>query len=177
MNGAVMETAALVALLRLDIDMKMFFHSNPVAFYVEGIHKEIPAGAVEITHEKHAEMIDGQGAGKRIAAGQNGQPVLVDPPLPIPAPVGPADLSPAQFEWLLAFTGLGDVWDKIEAAIKDTDRATYAAMRMQRRRSVYKLDVTLQEVAKMRPVVAQIAPDVHLSDAEIKAAWDLAEAV
>jgi hypothetical protein len=94
-----------------------------------------------------------------------------------PAPVGPADLSPAQFEWLLAFTGLGDVWDGIEAALKDTDRATYAAIRMQRKRSVYQLDVTLQEVAKMRPVAAKIAPDVDLSDAAIKAAWDLAEAV
>lgn len=74
-----------------------------------------------------------------------------------------ADLSQAQFEWILAFTGLGDVWDGIEAALKDTDRATYAAIRMQRKRSVYQLDVTLQEVAKMRPLAAKIAPDVERS--------------
>lgn len=89
----------------------------------------------------------------------------------------PADLSPAQFEWLLAFTGLGNLWDGIEAALKDTDRAAYAGVRMQRKRTVYRLDVTLQEVARMRPVAAQIAPDVDLSDAAISAAWKLAEAV
>lgn len=94
-----------------------------------------------------------------------------------PPPPPPADLSRAQFEWLLAFTGLGDVWDALQSTLKDTDRATYAAIKMERQRTLYRLSVTLAEVAKMRPLAAQIAPDVDLSDAAILAAWELAEAM
>jgi len=39
----------------------------------------IPIDAVEITKERHAELFDGQFNGKRIAAGGDGYPLLVDP--------------------------------------------------------------------------------------------------
>lgn len=44
----------------------------------------IPANAVEITAEHHAELLAGESEGKVIAWGDDGYPVLVDPPLPSP---------------------------------------------------------------------------------------------
>jgi hypothetical protein len=44
----------------------------------------IPADAVEITRELHAALLDGQSAGRVIASGADGYPVLVDPPPPSP---------------------------------------------------------------------------------------------
>jgi len=44
----------------------------------------IPEDAVEITAAFHAELLAGQSEGKVIAWGDDGYPVLVDPPLPSP---------------------------------------------------------------------------------------------
>ncbi|MFJ7107785.1 phage tail protein [Pseudomonas sp. NPDC098740] len=44
----------------------------------------IPQDAVEITSANHAELLAGQSEGKVIAWGDDGYPVLIDPPLPSP---------------------------------------------------------------------------------------------
>jgi hypothetical protein len=85
------------------------------------------------------------------------------------------DLSPRRFEYLLAFTGLGDVWDAIQAELKTRDRAQFAQLAAQRRALSFSQVKTLEFVAMFRPVAAQVAPDVDLSDDAIKAAWIMAE--
>ncbi|WP_226552985.1 hypothetical protein [Celeribacter naphthalenivorans] len=101
---------------------------------------------------------------------QDGEWVFV-----VPAPPAPADLSPARFAWLLAYTGLGDVWEAMEAATKDTDRATYAALVARRASRFFTLADTLVAVTLFAPLAAQVAPEVDLSEAAIRAAWAQAE--
>ena len=89
-----------------------------------------------------------------------------------PDPV-PVDLSPAQFEYLLALTGFGEVWDAIAGQAKAAgDTSTFAALTAERRRGRFVLAVVLDVAARFRAAAAQIAPDVDLSDAAIRAAWD-----
>lgn len=85
------------------------------------------------------------------------------------------DLNAAQFEYLLANTGFGDVWDALEADAKGGDRRQFAALRAERKRRTFKYDRVLQVVARFRDVAAQIAPGVDLSDSAIHAAWLEAE--
>lgn len=93
-----------------------------------------------------------------------------------PAPEPPV-LDPARFEFLLALTGFGDVWDQLEAAAKaGGDMAQFAALKAERKRKSFQLDRTLRVVAQFRPVAAQIAPDTDLSDEAIRTAWTQAAA-
>jgi hypothetical protein len=63
--------------------MTKFFTASPLAFYAPEIHGEaIPTGAVEISDEEHAALIEGQAAGQIIAAGPDGRPQLQDRPVP-----------------------------------------------------------------------------------------------
>ena len=63
--------------------------TSSVAFYDSDINPTIPDTAVEITKELHQYLLDGQSQGKIISAGEDGQPVLVDPPV---IPFDPAPL-------------------------------------------------------------------------------------
>lgn len=45
-------------------------------FYIDNA----PEGAVEITEQRYLELFEGQSTGKQIATGEEGQPILVDPP-------------------------------------------------------------------------------------------------
>lgn len=96
---------------------------------------------------------------------------------PPPPPPGDADryLTPAQFVFLLALTGFDEVWDAIEAGAKANDRAQYAALKAEKMSSRFQLARVLVIVDQFRSVAAQIAPDVDLSEAAIRAAWDQAE--
>lgn len=61
----------------------MFYSKASGGFYRLDIHGEMmPGDVVEITDERHAELMDGQAAGKRITADANGYPVLTEPPPP-----------------------------------------------------------------------------------------------
>ena len=60
---------------------KIFYAASTGGFYSDAIHgKSKPADAVEITTEKHAELLAAQGEGKRITAGAGGYPVALDRP-------------------------------------------------------------------------------------------------
>jgi hypothetical protein len=85
------------------------------------------------------------------------------------------DLTPKRFEWLLAFTGLGDVWNALESDLKGKDRAAYAVVKSERKSAYFALANTLALVAQFRPVARKVAPGADLSDDAIKAAWILAE--
>jgi hypothetical protein len=96
---------------------------------------------------------------------------------PEPLPYAPKDLSPRRFEYLLAYTGLGDVWDALEAELKGTDRASYAQIKAQRSALSFSQDKTLGLIAVFADTAKRVAPDADLSDDAIKAAWKLAEQV
>jgi hypothetical protein len=91
---------------------------------------------------------------------------------PPPPPPEPPELSRAQFDYLLALTGFGAVWDALaDNAEAAGDRETFARLKAERSRSRFRLDVTLAVVAQFRDQAAQIAPDIDLSDEAIRQAW------
>lgn len=61
-----------------------YFAKSTGGFYDDAIHtpEEIPHDVVEITVEKHAELLAGQSSGKLIVANANGSPELADRPAP-----------------------------------------------------------------------------------------------
>ncbi len=61
----------------------MFYSKTTKGFYDPTIHgANIPPDAVEITDQQHADLLNGQSAGKVITADANGNPELTDPPAP-----------------------------------------------------------------------------------------------
>ena len=87
-----------------------------------------------------------------------------------------ADLSKRKFEFMLALTGFGEVWDQLAAAAKSAgDVSTYAGLIAERSGANFRHDVTLITVGAFRDQAAAIAPGVDLSDAAINAAWKQAE--
>lgn len=62
----------------------MFASKSTRGFYDPAIHTTMPNDVVEITAEVHAALIDGHGKGKEIGWGNDGYPVLIDPPTPSP---------------------------------------------------------------------------------------------
>ena len=61
--------------------MKMFSVSTG-GFYDPAIHEKIPADAVKITEAAHAALLAGHAKGRKIAADDNGIPVLTERPAP-----------------------------------------------------------------------------------------------
>ncbi|MGJ7514303.1 tail fiber assembly protein [Pseudomonas baetica] len=62
----------------------IFFSATELGFYDTAIHGSIPEDCVEISADYHAELLRGQSEGKLISWGDDGCPVLVDPPAPSP---------------------------------------------------------------------------------------------
>lgn len=58
----------------------MFYSKSTGGFYRRG--DKIPADAVEISGEYHRALLDGESAGKIIAADSEGRPILIDRPAP-----------------------------------------------------------------------------------------------
>lgn len=87
------------------------------------------------------------------------------------------DLTKPQFEWLLACTGLDDVWDALEVSLKAIDRPTYATLKLQRNQTNFRLPVTLKFILDLSDQIALVAPDTDLSEPTIRAAWAQALAV
>lgn len=83
-------------------------------------------------------------------------------------------LSASRFEWLLAYTGLDDVWAALETSLKGVDRAAYATLREQRSKQKFHLAATLAMVEAFRPQAQAAAPDMDLSETAIRDAWALA---
>lgn len=58
----------------------MFYSKSTGGFYSVEIHGvNVPDDAVEISADEHVNLMNGQGAGKRIVADKNGRPVLSEP--------------------------------------------------------------------------------------------------
>jgi hypothetical protein len=58
----------------------MYFSKTTEGFYDSAIHAVMPKDVVEITAAEHAELMAGQAKGKLISCGENGYPLLLDPP-------------------------------------------------------------------------------------------------
>lgn len=68
--------------------MSKFYSKSSGGFYSSEIHgNDIPSDAIEISNEYYFELLEGQSAGKKIVADENGAPVLADPPKDTPAQV------------------------------------------------------------------------------------------
>lgn len=87
-------------------------------------------------------------------------------------PPPPPDLSPAKFEFMLALSGFDDVWEALQSAAKaQGDMFTYATLKAERARPVFRLDVTIKLVASLADQAAAVAPNVDLNAEVITAAW------
>lgn len=67
--------------------MAIFWSGTAAAFFDSRIHEWIPPDAVAVTDERHAELLEGNGAGRQIVTGQDGAPELSDPPAPTEAQI------------------------------------------------------------------------------------------
>ena len=86
----------------------------------------------------------------------------------------PQNLTATQMRWLLAFTGLGRVWDEVGSWLEQFDRAAYADLDMHKANDVFRYPATLSVVSQFRELAQWLVPDVDLSDETIRAAWLLA---
>jgi hypothetical protein len=152
--------------------MGKFYSKSERGFFDDKVNEAIPEDAVAISENEWTDLLKAQAKGKIIAPDANGKPIAETPPA---APYVASDLSPRRFAYLLAYTGLGDVWDAIQADLKTRDRAQFAQLAAQRSALSFSQVKTLAFVAMFRPVAEQVAPDVDLSDDAIKAAWIMAE--
>jgi len=84
-------------------------------------------------------------------------------------------LTPARFAYLLAATGLEDVWEAMEAYTKENDPNTYAILRANGAAASFHLVRTLAILAQLKPLTDAVAPSVDLSEATIRTAWATAE--
>ena len=106
--------------------MQIFWSPSALGFYSPDYHSTIPADAVEITVERHAELLAGNSAGKNIVSDANGIPQLVDQPPVVPAYVRKLALIRALRE--VGLDGDSDnpvkAWPVISAAIQAADQVT-----------------------------------------------------
>lgn len=106
----------------------MFYSQSTGGFYTPEIHgADIPADAVEISEQQHADLMEGQAQGKQITADANGAPILTDPPPPTPAEIKAqqiaalqAQITPRRLRLAIVGTGADKQWlqnihDQIEA--------------------------------------------------------------
>lgn len=61
--------------------MKSFYSVKKSTFYIDSVHKDtIPADAIEISTQKHKELIDGLSDGKLISLNSAGELILMESP-------------------------------------------------------------------------------------------------
>ena len=60
--------------------MTLFYSATARGFFDDGLHKALPADAVPITAERHAQLMAAQSEGRLIKAGNGGAPVVIERP-------------------------------------------------------------------------------------------------
>lgn len=60
--------------------MKRFYSQTTLTTYLEGIHREMPADAQEITEARYLEVLGNPAPGKIRGHDADGLPILIDPP-------------------------------------------------------------------------------------------------
>lgn len=95
----------------------MLYSKTANGFYNQKIHGSvIPDDAVSITNELYANLLNGQASGKVIQLDQDGNPILVDPPL---INVIPSVVTMRQARLALLSTGFLDDVNAVLNAIAD----------------------------------------------------------
>ncbi|MDE0590413.1 hypothetical protein OU789_10790 [Halocynthiibacter sp. C4] len=80
------------------------------------------------------------------------------------------NLTPAQFKWLLAASGLDDVLAAVLAYAKENARETYADLELNLHRSKFLFSVTMELVGQMQAAGA-VPEGADVSEATIGALW------
>lgn len=70
------------------------------------------------------------------------------------------DLTPTQFIYLLAVTGLEDIWDELEVSAKATNRKLYATLKASRNSATYRFQETLDMIQVFSPYLPETAPSL-----------------
>lgn len=143
----------------------MLYAPSTGGFYSREIHGEnIPVDAVEIKPEHHAALIEGQAAGKQIAADETGYPILIDPP---PAPLFvPRVVTMRQARLALLGAGL----------LQQVDQAISALPEPQQSAARIEWDYS-SEVHRDRAFVQQLGEALGLSDEQLDALFIQAAAL
>lgn len=91
---------------------------------------------------------------------------------PVSASTDPNDynLTPAQFKWLLAASGLDDVLSTVLDNTKASDRAVYADLQLNLARDRFLFSVTMDLVTQMQSMGA-VPQGADVSEATIGALW------
>lgn len=105
----------------------LYFSGETAGFYDSDVHAVMPPDAVEITVEERAAALAAMAPGKRIAAGPDGKPLLVDA---LPTPAEAAALLRRRRDQLLRDSDRTQIPD---FPISDEGRAAWAIYRQQLR--------------------------------------------
>lgn len=62
--------------------MTIYYSQTTNGFYDSSINSDIPSDSVEISVEKHQELLTDQSNGKIITSDKKGNPIAIDPPAP-----------------------------------------------------------------------------------------------
>ena len=97
----------------------MFFSKLTNGFYLTEFHgTNMPEDVVEITKERHIELLAGQEAGLVISSDENGDPILISPP-----PLSYSDFRAAEYpsfaeQFDLLYHGGYEGWKTVIASVK-----------------------------------------------------------
>lgn len=81
-------------------------------------------------------------------------------------------ISSVRFRYLLALTGWEDVWSDVEEYLKANDRNKYAVLTAQKNAQSYRLSVTLKFLSDVKAITDQLHPNIDLSEATVREAWE-----
>ena len=144
----------------------MFYSASTNGFYSAEIHgKNMPSDAVEISAQRHADLLAGQTAGLSIAPGADGFPVL----LPAPEQVIEAPQVVTMRQARLALLGAG-LLDSVNEAIAAIPDAT------QRRAAEIEWEYA-QTVDRASPFTQQLASGLGLTSEQLDSLFTQAAAL
>ncbi|WIY23792.1 hypothetical protein [Parasedimentitalea psychrophila] len=139
----------------------------------------MPAEDIQTTHyifSKATGFYVGEVLGSAAQIAQNADwEVRLAPPEPVVS-TDPSDypLTPAQFGWLLAKSGLEDDTETVLTAAKASDRDLYAELKFNLSQNAFRFEVTMGLVAQMIALGA-LADTPAVSEATIGDLWLLAK--
>lgn len=137
-----------------------YYSKSTGGFYTAEIHGEnIPSDAIEITDEYHAELLEGQSAGKAITSDNSGYPVLTER-LPPTIEEQRAAMSCAAWQFKRALTALG-LRAMVEAEIAAADLDT---------QDMWQAPI----FRRLNPRIVAMAVSLGQSDDDLDALFDLA---
>ncbi len=110
-----------------------------------------------------------------LAAQANGE-ITIEDADPEPEPDLYPSLTPRQFEWMLAYYDLENVWNAVKTGNKPTqqnpgNRKVYANIRANEKAQFYVLNDTLAFLAQVRDLPQIANSGLDLSDEAIRYAW------